>query len=214
MKARTLPILAIAALALSACSNNGNEDSQGKSSAPTTYDAPSDAYDDVGTGMPSQTPTQDTEPFTLDDTMQFTGEKGSTGTITFNASPPQDLALGLQWAGKPAGSWASIHVDNRKGADAVPFSNLGPTLLDDAGTKYELRPDSDVAANLYGDSDSEDSHQDAYYDLYDKYNTGNGEVAAGEVKDMLLYSSKPLPQKLARGTIGIDATETPLVISK
>lgn len=207
MKPRTLiPIIGISLLALAGCTNgNNNSASHSESSA---------SADSAGISAPSATPTQDTEPFTLNDTMAFKADSGTTGTITFNATPPQDIALGLQWAGKPSGSWATIHVDNKQGTDAVSFNYLAPTLLDDGGTKYEMYPDSSVAANLYGDASSEDPHHDAYYDIYDKYNTGNGEVAVGEVKDMLLYSAKPLPQKLARGTMAVDATEIPLTIAK
>lgn len=214
MRKHALPVLAIAALALAGCSASGNDDSSSEpssgSSAPQTYDAPSDAWDNSGSPIATQEP----EPFSLDDTVEFTEQEGATGNITFNATPPEDLAQGLSWAGKPSGSWAKIHVDNRKGSDSIGFSNMLVTLLDKDGNKYELKTDSSVAGNLYGDASSEDPHESDYADLMDKYDEGSAEIAAGEVKDMFLYVEKDLPQSIDRGNINLQATDVPLTIEK
>lgn len=213
MRKHALPILAIAGLALAGCSAGGNDDSSSESSAPQTYDAPSDAWDNSGTPMPSATPTQEPKPFTLSDNLKFTATEGATGTISFDTTPPQDLEQGIEWAGKSGGTWASIHIDNREGSEAI--SVVSATLLDDAGSKYELLEDGSGAASLYGNSDSDDPHMDDYYDLYEKYDSKPGDIEVGEVRDFYLYSTKPIPDKIARGTIDANGlARVPLVIDK
>jgi hypothetical protein len=212
MRKHASTILALAALALAGCSD-GADNSTNEPSEPKTYDAPSDAWDNSGTPMPSATPTQQPNPFTLSDNLKFTATEGATGTISFNTIPPQDLEQALQWAGKSGGTWASIHIDNREGSEAI--SNVSATLLDDDGSKYELVEDGSGAASLYGNSDSSDPHMDDYYDLYEKYDSKPGDIEVGEVRDFYLYSTKPLPNKVARGTIdGNGLASVPLAIDQ
>lgn len=232
MTTRTMTATTLAALALllAGCSANGHSEghaasSPTKSSSTSTSSAASSSASatagPTSSASPSAQPsgplandTPHVEPFTLNDTVTFTSSTGATGTITFNQAAPADVAQGLQWAGKPAGVWAVAHLDNRNGTQAVNFSDVAPLLLDEAGTRYPMQAASDVAANLYGDASSDDPHQNDYYDIYDRYSKAQGQVVPGEVRDIHLYSDVPLPEKLARGTVSIDADPDPLMIQK
>lgn len=191
MKKHVIPVLAIAALALAGCSQSGNDDSSSKSSsgssAPQTYDAPSDA-----------TTPENNKPWSTDEG-GYAEVNGGKMKVNFHADPTPSMQQAIDSTGGAlTTSVIAVEVDNTNGSNEIDGYDVQVVGEDGSTTKVKSANDWAVDKGNKIDDGELQGNDDAFTTVYDEAQDSTARPGAKNTQYFLV--DKPLPEKVRNVT--------------